>query len=166
MAQQTCPWCETDIIWDEELGPEKYCPHCENELSGYRTMELDELIEVRQDEEPYEQDDWDDDRESSILRSTRELAANSVVQKLIDEQLEAPECTNCREYMLEAGTQTVGGSQDFQKTDNKVTSKPIINVPFKLIWYVCPSCYRTDSYLSLHDRKHMLDALTPENDND
>ncbi|EXX88342.1 hypothetical protein CH50_03625, partial [Paenibacillus darwinianus] len=33
-----CPWCDTEIVWDEELGPEEYCPHCENDLKAYRTV--------------------------------------------------------------------------------------------------------------------------------
>jgi len=162
MEQQTCPWCETDIIWDEELGPEKYCPHCDNELSGYRTLDMDQLLDAEEDDELEDHSQWDEEEETTILRSTRELAVGSVMQRLIDEQLEAPECTNCREYMLEAGTQTIGQAEDFQANNNNVTSKPILNSTFKVIWYVCPSCYRTDSYLALHDRKHVLDALTPE----
>lgn len=35
-----CPWCLTEIVWDEELGAESHCPHCDNELSAYRTIEL------------------------------------------------------------------------------------------------------------------------------
>ncbi|WP_138752565.1 hypothetical protein [Paenibacillus sinopodophylli] len=35
-----CPWCLTEIVWDEEIGPETSCPHCDNELSAYRTIEL------------------------------------------------------------------------------------------------------------------------------
>jgi glutaredoxin len=35
-----CPWCLTEIVWDEEIGPESHCPHCDNELSAYRTIEL------------------------------------------------------------------------------------------------------------------------------
>ncbi len=41
MTESTvCPWCQTEIVWDEELGPEKHCPHCDNELEGYRTISL------------------------------------------------------------------------------------------------------------------------------
>src|SRR4051812_7357694 len=40
--QQTaiCPWCQTEIVWDEELGPEEQCPHCLNELGDYRSVAL------------------------------------------------------------------------------------------------------------------------------
>ncbi|WP_424767253.1 hypothetical protein [Paenibacillus sp. sgz302251] len=49
-----CPWCLTDIVWDEEIGPEKHCPHCGNELSAYRTIELG--IDEEEDSESYEQE--------------------------------------------------------------------------------------------------------------
>lgn len=35
-----CQWCLTEIVWDDEIGPETHCPHCDNELSAYRTIEL------------------------------------------------------------------------------------------------------------------------------
>lgn len=36
--RQICPWCQTEIVWDPEIGPEEECPHCFNELSGYRSI--------------------------------------------------------------------------------------------------------------------------------
>lgn len=39
-STQICPWCDTEIVWDEELGPEEFCPHCGNELKGYRTISI------------------------------------------------------------------------------------------------------------------------------
>jgi hypothetical protein len=35
-----CPWCQTEIVWDEETGPESVCPYCENELGAYRTIHI------------------------------------------------------------------------------------------------------------------------------
>lgn len=165
--QTVCPWCETNIIWDEEIGPEKYCPHCDNEISGYRTLEFDtEIIEgdyAEDENELYKSaesaDDWEDE-DSSILRSTREIAANSQLQELLDRQFEMPECTNCREYMLEIGEQSIGQQGEFIPVAAPKSGLPIVRTPLKVSWYVCPSCYRTDSYLSVHDRKHMLDALS------
>ncbi|RRJ64462.1 hypothetical protein EHV15_17185 [Paenibacillus oralis] len=40
METTICPWCQTEIVWDEELGPEDECPHCHNELKGYRTVSI------------------------------------------------------------------------------------------------------------------------------
>jgi len=162
--QTVCPWCESDIIWDPEIGPEKFCPHCDNEISGYRTLELDaQFAEEEEEDESYndaEGDDWEE--ETSILRSTREIAANSRIQGLLDEQFEMPECSNCREYMLEVGEQAMSEQSQFVPVTIKQTGKQLVPQNMKVTWYVCPSCYRTDSYISVHDRKHMLDALAEE----
>jgi len=162
--QTVCPWCESDIIWDPEIGPEKFCPHCDNEISGYRTLELDaQFAEEEEEDESYndaEGDDWEE--ETSILRSTREIAANSRIQGLLDEQFEMPECSNCREYMLEVGEQAMSEQIQFVPVTIKQTGKQLVPQNMKVTWYVCPSCYRTDSYISVHDRKHMLDALAEE----
>ncbi|CAM2994243.1 hypothetical protein PASE110613_11195 [Paenibacillus sediminis] len=40
METTVCPWCQTEIVWDEEIGPEEVCPHCGNELKGYRTINV------------------------------------------------------------------------------------------------------------------------------
>lgn len=162
--QTTCPWCETDIIWDKEIGPEKYCPHCDNEISGYRTLELDSVFDEEDELEhdhthTHDDMDWDEDDDKGILRSTREIAANSVIQNLLNEQYEMPECTNCREYMIEVGTQNI---QHLEPKVQPQSGQPLVNESMRVIWYVCPSCHRTDSYLSLQDRKQLLDSLTPQ----
>lgn len=158
--QTTCPWCESDIIWDAEIGPEKNCPHCDNELNDYRTVELDGEYEDEENDHDQDEIDWDNG-DAGILRTTREIAANSVIQNMLNEQFEMPECLNCREYMVESGTQTIGENDTFEAKISTASGLPLVNQTMKVIWYVCPSCYRTDSYLSLHDRKQMLDALTP-----
>jgi hypothetical protein len=165
--QTVCPWCESNIIWDEEIGPEKHCPHCDNELSGYRTLELDGQLDELDDDDvdgSYSDDaadgEWEAD--TSILRSTREIAANSKIQSLLDVQFEMPECTNCREYMLEVGEQSIGQQEQFAPIKVPHSGQPLVPATMKVTWYVCPSCYRTDSYLSIHDRKHMLDTLSED----
>ncbi|WP_409344750.1 hypothetical protein [Paenibacillus sp. MBLB4367] len=37
-ANQLCPWCQTEIVWDPEIGAEDECPHCLNQLGGYRSL--------------------------------------------------------------------------------------------------------------------------------
>lgn len=39
--RQICPWCQTEIVWDEEIGPEETCPYCLNELGEYRTLQIE-----------------------------------------------------------------------------------------------------------------------------
>jgi predicted amidophosphoribosyltransferase len=38
MAVVICPWCQSEIPQEEGAEPEQYCPVCENELGGYRTV--------------------------------------------------------------------------------------------------------------------------------
>lgn len=54
-STQICPWCDTEIVWDEELGPEEFCPHCGNELKGYRTISIG--LNAGDAEEAEEQED-------------------------------------------------------------------------------------------------------------
>ncbi|GBG08989.1 hypothetical protein PAT3040_03608 [Paenibacillus agaridevorans] len=171
--KQICPWCQTEITWDEEIGPESHCPHCENELSGYRTMnigigdggESDDLDE--EDMDLPEWNDTDDDSEADwaaeqegYIGATRStLAAQGVIQEITEAQYEVPECPNCREYMLEAGTQVLGG-EGFVPTAPEVIGEPILPSPFRIVWYVCPSCFATSSQLSASDREYMMGKLS------
>ncbi|MFD0588458.1 hypothetical protein ACFQZE_10630 [Paenibacillus sp. GCM10027627] len=169
---QVCQWCLSEIIWDEETGPESHCPHCDNELSGYRSMkigidkdgdaqsrELDEEEEWEEDSEGQEQDtSWMDESEGFRGGSRSMLAAEGVVQRILDQQLEVPECPACREYMIEAGVQTIGG-EGFVPTVSPAIGISIVPSPFKLQWYVCPACHHTASFLSVSDREEMIERL-------
>ena len=66
-----CPWCQTEIVWDPEIGPEDECPHCFNELNDYRSIDLKVKQTgqpLRFDEQEYADSDedlslaWDDSR--------------------------------------------------------------------------------------------------------
>ena len=128
MEPTVCPWCQSEIVWDEEIGPEDTCPHCANELKGYRTLNIALDDEETQDdpeeyEEDYEASDeevvdlqriWGSDQESlSSLRTVDKygedhdlFAFEETVEGILDQQEEVPECLHCREYMLHAGTRT------------------------------------------------------------
>lgn len=73
METTICPWCQTEIVWDEELGPEEECPHCHNELKGYRTINItlgsEEEYEDEESDHPFQdrkhsQEDDEDDEEA------------------------------------------------------------------------------------------------------
>ncbi|MGZ7441734.1 hypothetical protein [Paenibacillus sp. TH7-28] len=57
METTICPWCQTEIVWDEELGPEEECPYCHNELKGYRTLSIalggEEELEDEYEDHPF-----------------------------------------------------------------------------------------------------------------
>ncbi|MDQ0061147.1 hypothetical protein [Paenibacillus harenae] len=174
-----CPWCLTEITWDPEFGPEKHCPHCGNELSSYRTVELggdagEETDEEEQgnpgqwqedEEEDYESDGhdlghkrWLAEGEGYRNADRSSLALENTLQRITDEQDEVPECPACREFMLEAGTQSIGGEQ-YKPTVSPVLGQPALPAPLELVWYVCPSCFHTSSTLSPSNRQLLLKRL-------
>jgi len=165
MEQQNdtiCPWCQTEIHWDPEIGPEEMCPHCFNELGGYRSIQIGVNNQVAlDDEDPEELDETleldavDDDWEEESLED--DVYGNNV-QACIDEQEEAPECLNCRELLLLTGERTVT-KDEFAAHVPAILNKPILTAPFTLHVYVCPSCFRIEHVLADKDRMIMIEQL-------
>ncbi|MDT3425043.1 putative RNA-binding Zn-ribbon protein involved in translation (DUF1610 family) [Paenibacillus forsythiae] len=173
MDTTICPWCHTEIVWDEELGPEKACPHCGNELSAYRTVnisreELDDDLEDDDDEHEHEHehehsdDLWGDEQDGVVpvfntldaYRDTYDLERyDSTVASVLDGQAEAPECPQCHEYMLLAGTV---GVSDFQSAEPAAVGAPLLSAPFSLNMYVCPSCFQVQHSLAEEDREQWV----------
>ncbi|MFX3633019.1 MAG: hypothetical protein ACE3L7_04745 [Candidatus Pristimantibacillus sp.] len=168
-----CPWCMTEIVWDEEIGPEKHCPHCDNELSNYRTVQFgmgeeeddeEEAVELSRPAEEEEEDSRDsevwNEQDDGFRRTSRSwLGVEGKLQEIIDSQEEAPECPSCREYMIEAGKQQVGDL--FQPTIHSSVGQAVLQSPFEVVWYICPSCFNTTSILSHADRERMVQSLSP-----
>jgi hypothetical protein len=156
-----CPWCQTEIVWDPEIGPEDECPHCFNELSDYRSIKLT----VKQTgqplafgEEPEEEEDlsaaWDDTNEPVD-------SYDETVVSITDEQEEAPDCSNCNELMLLAGSE-IQESDTFLPYVSKALGKPFLKSPFTMHVFVCPSCFKMDKYLSDSDRISMVARIKKE----
>lgn len=170
-----CPWCHSEIVWDEEIGPEEFCPHCSNELTGFRTVQIG--IDNESEEEldhhghSHDQDDWEEGEAASDewtesakagdgFRQARRssFAVEERIERVLDDQLEVPECPSCRGYMIEAGVHTV--SQDsFKATVPPVIGKALLQVPFDTVLYVCPVCFETSSKLSLKAREQLTKVL-------
>ncbi|MFD0671570.1 hypothetical protein [Cohnella sp. GCM10027633] len=172
MAVTLCPWCQSEIPVEEGQEPEKYCPVCDNELDGYRTLRVDIGEDEEEEEErqvaqrhadPGDDDDEDDEEEDdewgealSFRESGPEgLLLDEKTERLLDEQEFVPECPNCREYMLEAGEQTVPADQ-FRSRVPQSLGKPILEAPFALTLYVCPACFATQTQLSENGREQMM----------
>ncbi|MFB9330315.1 hypothetical protein ACFFSY_30590 [Paenibacillus aurantiacus] len=178
-----CPWCHTEIIWDSEIGPEKHCPYCGNELSGYRTVQIG--IDQAEDEDGEEEDEeatggardneayddlWDDEeagapraraggsRGGSIGVGGGHLAAQATVQQLLDQQADMPECPVCREFLLEAGTQTVAEGT-FAPVYSKLLKGPLLAAPFQVVTYVCPACFHVENKLAKSDQDRVIQTL-------
>jgi hypothetical protein len=158
-----CPWCQTEIVWDEEIGPEKHCPYCENELSGYRTVRIG--IERADEEDAEDEEDWEEDSANEADFSEfrqynrNQLAYEETLERIIDEQDEAPECPSCREYLMEAGTQTIPETQFAPRTPQAVGIQ-LLTAPFQVVWYVCPSCFHTEAKLAQPEQERLVQLLT------
>ncbi|MWC29005.1 hypothetical protein [Paenibacillus sp. MMS18-CY102] len=177
-----CPWCHSEIVWDEEIGPEEHCPHCSNELSGYRTLQVgidqedseqayDDEVAGQHQQQAEEEDDWaSEDNKKQALSGDGYRHAGRVnfaieesVQRVLDDQLEMPECPSCRNYMIELGVHNV--SRDyFNPAVPLAIGKPLLEPPFETVMFVCPACFETSTKLTLETRKRLTDLLKEEAD--
>ncbi|RAU97636.1 hypothetical protein [Paenibacillus sp. YN15] len=179
---QICPWCQTEIVWDPEFGPEDTCPHCLNELSGYRSLKL----KINQEdgelslEEPdrhgddhsghshhhhhHDEDDDDDLEVDDLLDDyTVDPLPDDYAERVIavmDQQEYAPECPNCHELMLHAGVRVISGSA-FKPAVPAPLGMPFLPDPYAVDVFVCPSCFKTDEYLTKQTKEDMMQVFVP-----
>jgi len=172
MALIVCPWCQSELTVEEGQEPERFCPICDNELGGLRTIQigldrnedLDEEAEYEADSESDELEDlsavegWEQDED---LREKNEslLVYEETVEKLLDEQEIVPECPHCREYMLEAGERVVG-ADGFRVREPELLGGPVLEAPFAMNVYVCPSCFNVQYTLAEEDRAKFAQRLS------
>lgn len=176
MDTTVCPWCHTEIVWDEEFGPEETCPHCNNELSGYRTVTLG-VDDLEEDElEPEEEaeaapvndeDLWEDSGKESVVPIYNTLSQfgddydlkryEASAAAILATQLEAPECPQCHELLVFSGTQPVSA---FEPASPDVLGGPVLKAPFSLNLYVCPSCFHVQHSLGQEDRIQFVSNLS------
>lgn len=170
MAVTVCPWCQNEVPHEEGQEPEKFCPVCDNEMDGYRTLRVD--IGGSEDEEDEEEEgtidraylagednlSWNTD---DSLREKDEalLQYEETVEQILDEQEMAPECPQCREYMLEAGEQLISGEQ-FRPRIPEAVGTAVLEAPFALTVYMCPSCFTVQTTLSESDRHDVARRLS------
>ncbi|MBP1962436.1 hypothetical protein [Paenibacillus aceris] len=158
-----CPWCQTEIVWDPEIGPEDECPHCFNELNDYRSIDLKvkltgQPLRFQEQEYPDSDEDlslaWDDSDEPLDKYGEK-------VQHITDEQEEAPECSSCHELLLLAGSEVVSEAT-FTPTIPKTLGSAFLTAPFTMNVYVCPSCFKVEKILSDTDRLLMVERIKSE----
>jgi hypothetical protein len=171
MAVVICPWCQSEIMQEEGQEPDKICPVCDNEIDGYRTLKLD----IGDSEEGFEDDDiededsvrvsidedmsWDED-ESLNDSSDEELQQfEETVEQLLNEQDLVPECPLCHEYMIESGEQLISATQ-FRHRVTDVLGEAVIEAPFTLTMYICPSCFTVHSFLGDSHRHQVVRRLS------
>ncbi|XID93246.1 hypothetical protein ACF3MZ_01515 [Paenibacillaceae bacterium WGS1546] len=161
-----CPWCQSEIVQEEGQEPDKVCPVCDNELDGYRTLQVhlgeEEDDERFADDERYVSIDDDDDIDwmDDETEPSEEMARyEENAERLLDEQDYVPECPSCREYMLEAGERTIS-ADGFIPRLSDVTAGAMLEAPVKLSTYVCPSCFAVQDFLGDSDRHRLIRKLS------
>ncbi|WP_373229078.1 hypothetical protein [Cohnella sp.] len=177
MAVIICPWCQSEIMQEEGQEPDKMCPVCDNELAGYRTLKLN-IGDT--DEEDYEDEDegaadnespaivsidedlsWVDDDEFTEDTNDELQQFEETVEQLLNEQELVPECPLCHEYMLEAGEQLLSANQ-FRPRVTEVLGEAVIEAPFTLALYICPSCFTAHSFLGDSHRHQVVRRLSQD----
>lgn len=145
-----CPWCQTEIVPDPELGLEEVCPNCMNELSDYRTISLD--YDIEEENQPAGHDELEDEFE-------RRQSLERGVGKRLEVQDETMLCHTCEEDMLFAGERVVSSDQFYP---DKQMPTPILIAPFRQEMFVCPWCARVAYRLGENERMALSDQLLQE----
>lgn len=173
MTVKICPWCQSEIMQEEGQEPDKMCPVCDNELDGYRTLKLN----IGDTDEDEEEDEYEQLNETPVLMSLDEDLSwaeeeefngdnsdelqqfEETVEQLLNEQELVPECPLCHEYMLEAGEQLISASQ-FRPRVAELLGEAVLEAPFTLTLYVCPSCFNSHSFLGDSHRLQVVRRLS------
>ncbi|WP_028551102.1 hypothetical protein [Paenibacillus sp. UNC451MF] len=159
---QVCPWCQTEIVWDPEIGPEESCPHCFNELGDYRSINL-KVGQHEQDSDLDEEDVDDNDIEDDSDEYEEYEEFDGIddyeegVQRVLDSQEDTPECPVCHSYMLLTGTRTM--ALGFVPAVPQTLKQPLVKAAHSTKVFVCPSCFKVEQVLSEEDRLGMIELL-------
>jgi hypothetical protein len=177
---QVCPWCDTEIVWDPEIGPEEECPHCLNPLGNYSSIVLpirnggrsesatqaqstqttDHAVRPGQPVEADEELDIFDELDDGFEDSDAAIEAyEEAVELVVNGQEEAPECPSCRQFMLHVGDQQNPPAAKFEPIVPNTVGSALVRQDYSLKMYVCPSCFRVDYWLSEQDRAQIVNRL-------
>lgn len=160
------------------IRPEENCPHCNNELNGYRTVtvgidgieeEEEEVVEEPKQEVINDDDLWGDVDKDSVVPIYNTLNQfgddydlnkyEERVSGILAIQEEAPECTQCHELTILAGKQLVSS---FEPSAPATLGGPVLTSPFSLNVYVCPSCFHVQHSLAQEDRIQLVRNLSTD----
>ncbi len=156
-----CPWCQTEIVMDEELGPEEMCPHCLNELGDYRVVNVNVERDDDRDEEISAGGGiwnagsvaWDDEEDDAgSVEDERLRRLRMALRPYTEAQEEAPECPECREFMVQAGTR----DKEFAPYRAPGMDVPPVASPLEVLVFVCPSCFHVSERLTSSAKEALM----------
>ncbi|GIQ70966.1 hypothetical protein DUZ99_06695 [Xylanibacillus composti] len=152
--RQVCPWCDTEIVWDEETGAEDLCPHCFNMINEYRTLG----VTLEESGEAEEKSDQPLASEGGGVLPRNWDQFDKQVQHYMEGQQDEAECEHCQEPMIAAGEMEVDRSR-FLPRIPELGGPPLLQPPFALTLFVCPYCFVTKNKLSPGDQTRITAIL-------
>lgn len=172
MEKMVCPWCQTEIVWDEEIGPEEQCPHCLNELGDYRSVpigsvELDEIKDADEHVEPalgiggLDEEELSDGELKELTAGLEAGMSGDLyeyeqrIKTLQEEQEDIEECPSCHEVMLQAGTTVLD-----QVEPAAAFAGAFKDGALKVNILMCPTCFRMHWRLAAEQRLSIIHHLS------
>jgi hypothetical protein len=166
--QQTaiCPWCQTEIAWDEELGPEEQCPHCLNELSDYRSVNLTGPDDEEEYADGAEADSKSEPSASYAAGVASEdlytmSAYEAAARHALDRQEVFADCVVCGVEMMHMGKLQAGNIVK-QPDSLSEWKRPLLDGKLEMDAFVCPTCFRVETKLTDPARMQFVQQLTEQ----
>lgn len=164
--KEVCPWCDTEIVWDDELGREETCPHCYNELEEYRSVQIaaddsepeHKELELNLDFSNVNEETLNIDELNMDEHGTQDFFQYEQAVDQLREQTdkEALECAQCQEMMVYVGHQM---KNEFQSIELTGLFKGLLNNPYSVDVHVCPNCFEVRYVLSDEDRIEFMSTM-------
>jgi hypothetical protein len=155
-----CPWCDTEIVWDGEIGPEEHCPHCYSELGAYRSIQIS-LQDEEDDEQLPQKLKSEDLLDDQVWEGKDDVIYTENIQKLVSAQKETLECNHCFEFLLYMGVESTQ-AENFTSATAKLLEKDVVYAPMDMDVYVCPTCFKVEKYISVQSRVKWMSQFTKE----
>lgn len=138
---EICEFCQTEIVWDPEIGREEMCPHCLNMLRDYRKLDIPV-------DAPEAAEEADEPSVAAAATNNKAPQTHAEFEKQLQAYSEAQQggadCSFCHEMTVKIGTQLV---QDFKPFVPAGFERPLIKAPFELEVYLCPTCKQVQMIL-------------------
>jgi hypothetical protein len=138
---QICPWCQTEIVWEEDEEEPAECPNCFNELGDYRTLMVD-LDGIGEEDAPdlygYEQ-------------KTQAYLDHQDKEQTLD-------CDLCQEAMIASGE--LKWQANAYQPYTVPGLPPFLEGPVRVQVQVCPSCFQVKFMLPEDIRMRIMQKLT------
>lgn len=165
---EICTWCDTEIVWDPELGRESTCPHCYNELEEYRSIKIEVDSSEPVTEEGELNLDFSHINEEALNMDELIIGEDEAQDVIHYEQAlehinehtdkETLECVQCEGPMVYVGNQTMGKG-GFESITLTGTQEDLLSKSYSVDVHICPDCFEVRYILSDEDRIEFMSTI-------